>query len=68
MREVLAAGIAALVVLAAAPARADVDDYLGRRITAVAMESDGRRVTDARLTGLLQTRAGDPLRMAAVRE
>jgi outer membrane protein assembly complex protein YaeT len=68
MRRVLSLGAAALFVLTAAPARADIDDYLGRRITAVDLESDGRRITDARLTGLVQTHVGDPLRVAAVRE
>ena len=68
MRGALAACATALLLLNAAPARADIDDYLGRRIASVAMESEGRRVTDARVSDLVETRVGEPLGMAAVRE
>ena len=55
--------------LAFAPAaRADVADYLGKPITAVAVEVEGRAVADARLLPLVETTVGQALGMQAVRE
>jgi outer membrane protein insertion porin family len=52
---------------AAAPARADVADYLGKPIASVRLEAEGHRITDKNVVALLETRAGDPLAMQAVR-
>ncbi len=64
----LAAVWAAVMLIVPAAARADVGDYLGRRIAAVALEVDGRVIDDPRLTTLVQTHAGDTLAIAAIRE
>ncbi|MGE3707998.1 MAG: POTRA domain-containing protein, partial [Vicinamibacterales bacterium] len=48
-------------------ARADVADYLGKPITAVRVESEGRRVEDRALLALLETTVGRPLAMRDVR-
>ncbi len=45
-----------------------MSDFVGKRIADVAVTTDGRRATDARATSLVQTRVGEPLNMAAVRE
>src|SRR5690349_22399746 len=66
-RVVAAALLAALLSLAPS-ARADVDDYIGRRVAAISFEADGRPVSDPRFTALVATRVGDVLTMAAVRE
>lgn len=55
------------MVLLAAPARADVADYLGKRLDVVRVEAEGRGVVDADTLGLLETRAGEPLAMREVR-
>ena len=54
----------------AAPAvvRADVAEFLGKPIGTVTVIAGGRPTTDPRLVGLVETEAGQPLRMAAVRE
>ena len=55
--------------LAVAPAaRADVADYLGKPIAAVAVEVEGRAVADTRLLLLVETTVGQALGMRAVRE
>jgi outer membrane protein assembly complex protein YaeT len=68
MRRPLAAGLAALWLAYAAPASADVGDYLDRPIASVTLEIDARVVRDAKLVDLVETRAGEPLAMADVRE
>lgn len=66
-RVIAALGLAC--VLAFAPAvRADVADYLGKPITAVSVEVEGRAVADPRLGPLIETTVGQPLGMRAVRE
>ncbi len=66
------AGIAALglvSVLAFTPAaRADVSDYLGKLITAVSVEVEGRASSDPRLIPLIETAVGQPLGIRGVRE
>jgi outer membrane protein assembly factor BamA len=60
---------AALIVVAAGPGvRADVGDYLGKPIASVQLHIDGRRVDDARLFDVVETRVGEPLAMQDVRE
>lgn len=62
---------AAAVLLAtvlAGTGRADVGDYLGKLVGSVRLVVEGRDTTDAALTGVVETRAGAPLSMAAVRE
>ena len=48
--------------MAAAPARADVADFLGKPIASVRLEAEGRDITDRNIVALLETRTGDPLR------
>lgn len=68
-RRALIAALGLAGVLAFPPAaRADVADYLGRAVTAVSVEVEGRAVSDARLTPLIETAVGQPLGMRAVRE
>ncbi|MGE3188984.1 MAG: POTRA domain-containing protein, partial [Vicinamibacterales bacterium] len=68
-RRAAAAALALAALLAwAAPARADVTDYLGRPIAAVRVEVDGEPVTTRSVIELIETRAGDPLSMQRVRE
>lgn len=67
MRTRLVAALAAFL-LAASAAEADVSAYLGRRVSAVRIESDGRAVTDRRMLDLIEVRADAPLVMADVRE
>ena len=49
-------------------ARADVADYLGKAVVAVSVQSEGRRVTDQRIVGLIETAVGRPLAMREVRD
>jgi outer membrane protein insertion porin family len=49
-------------------ARADVADYLGKRISAVSVQSEGRSVTDQRIVSLVETAIGKPLVMREVRD
>ena len=57
-----------LVVLAPAPARADVADFLGKPITSIRLISEGRSADDPRLLAVVETRVGRPLSMLDVRE
>lgn len=50
------------------PARADVADYLGKSITGVSVEVEGRAASDPRLIPLIETTTGQTLGMRAVRE
>jgi outer membrane protein insertion porin family len=63
-----AAWLAAALLTLASPAAADVTDYLGRRVASVALESEGRRLTDPRLLEIVETPVGQPLSMVAVRD
>jgi len=62
------AWLAAALLTLARPAGADVADYLGRRVASVALESEGRRLTDPRLLEIVETPVGQPLTMVAVRD
>ncbi|HVJ28192.1 MAG TPA: POTRA domain-containing protein, partial [Vicinamibacterales bacterium] len=42
--------------------------YVGKPISAVVLMVEGKPLTDAMLLGLIESRAGTPLSMAAVRE
>lgn len=69
MRPRVVAAIGLTCLLAFAPAaRADVSDYLGKPVVGVAVESEGRAVSDSRLTTLIETSVGQPLGMREVRE
>ena len=52
----------------ASRARADVADYLGKTVAAVSVQSEGRSVTDQRITSLIETVIGKPLVMREVRD
>src|SRR5262245_8174524 len=67
-RGFAAAWLAAALLTLARPAAADVADYLGRRVASVALESEGRRLTDTRLLEIVETPVGQPLTMVAVRD
>src|SRR3954453_22364751 len=60
-----AAWLAAALLAVARPAAADVSEYLGRRVASVAVESEGRRLTDPRLLEIVETAVGQPLTMVA---
>ncbi|MFN7984331.1 MAG: POTRA domain-containing protein [Vicinamibacterales bacterium] len=64
----LRALLALAFVCVASLAHADVDSFLGRPVTAVSIQSEGRTVTDARLSALIATAPGRPLSMRDVRE
>ncbi len=64
----MAAWAAAAAVGVAAPARADLGDYLGKRISVVRLDIEGRAATEPRLLDVVETRAGQPLSMVQVRE
>jgi outer membrane protein insertion porin family len=68
VRRGLAAACLAVVLGVAATARADVTDYLGRTVTTVSVQAEGRALTDARLMALIATPTGHPLDMRDVRE
>jgi len=63
-----AACLAALLLLRPAAASADVSDFVGKTIATVSVIDGGRTTADPRLVGLVETEAGQPLRIAAVRE
>ncbi len=60
--------VVALSGLSAVPAFADVADLLGRRITDVRLIAGAAAVDDAAVLALVETRLGEPLRMAAIRQ
>jgi outer membrane protein insertion porin family len=55
------------ITMSAAPLHADVVDFLGKPIASVRLEAEGRVITAKNVLGLLETRAGEPLAMQAVR-
>jgi outer membrane protein insertion porin family len=59
-----------LLLLAALPAtaRGAVGDYIGKPIASVALLIEGRETSDPLLTQVVETRVGEPLSMAQVRE
>jgi len=59
--------LALLVVLAAAPLRASVADYLGRPIASVKLVIEGRETADTTLADVVETKVGQPLSIAQVR-
>jgi outer membrane protein insertion porin family len=63
-----AACLAAFLLLRPAAALADVSDFVGKTIATVSVIDGGRATADPRLVGLVETEAGQPLRIAAVRE
>lgn len=67
MRRVWSVLLLALT-LVARHAHADVDDFLGKPVASVAVQSEGRVLTDARLSALIETAPGRPLTMRDVRE
>jgi outer membrane protein assembly complex protein YaeT len=63
------ATVAAFAVLILGPplARADVADHVGKPVSSVTLQSEGRPVGDARVLGLVATHTGAPLSVADVR-
>lgn len=61
-----AAGV--LVLMAAAPAAADVLDYVGRTVRSVRISIEGRDTLDPALRQVIETPPGRPLSMMDVRE
>jgi outer membrane protein insertion porin family len=61
-----AAGV--LAVMSAAPAAADVLDYVGRTVTSVRLSIEGRETLDSSLTQVIETPPGRQLSMMDVRE
>ena len=49
------------------PASADVASYVGKTVTAIRVESEGRTIADESILGLLETAVGRPLRIRDVR-
>jgi len=64
----VAVAAAAVTLGPAAPARADVADYLGQPIASVHLVVDGRETTEPVLTRVVAVRAGQPLSMGDIRE
>lgn len=58
----------ASVVLAPAWTAAAVEDYLGRPVASIRFDVEGRETIDPKFFGLIETRVGQPLSMAAVRD
>ena len=67
-RRFATAVVAALSLLPAAPSAADVTDYLAKPIASVTIQSGGQPVNNPRILGLIETRVGDMLAAAPVRE
>jgi outer membrane protein assembly factor BamA len=63
----LVVAVAACLLLAR-PVSADVSDFLGKTVTAVAVRSEGRPITDRRILALVETATGRPLAMGEVRD
>ncbi|MGE0815041.1 MAG: POTRA domain-containing protein [Vicinamibacterales bacterium] len=68
MRGLLAAVFALAAALPAAASGADVSSLLGRRVTDVKLDVDGAPVGDRSVVDLVETRVGEPLDMADVRQ
>jgi len=68
VRRLVVAILSVVMLSAAADARAEVADYLGKTVSAVTVESEGRRLNDERLSSLIETRVGQPLDMREVRD
>ncbi|HET9362563.1 MAG TPA: POTRA domain-containing protein, partial [Vicinamibacterales bacterium] len=64
VRVLLGLGYAVWILTDAAPARAQV----GERVVEIVIEQEGQRVTEPTITRLIQTRVGEPLSIADVRE
>src|SRR4051812_36293667 len=67
-RPLVCASLAWCALLAASPAAAAVDDYIGKDISAVRLVLEGRDTIDPALVRLVETRVGEALAVAAVRE
>jgi outer membrane protein assembly complex protein YaeT len=67
MRRAVRLAVAALLVTPA-NGRADVGDYLNKPVAAVRLELEGREIADPELLQVVETHAGAPLSMVAVRE
>ncbi len=52
----------------ASPANAGVADFLGKVVVSIALDAEGRVLTDPRIAGAIQNRTGQPLLMREVRE
>ena len=61
-------GAAALAVLGSSIVQADVADFLDKPVTAVLVRREGRTVSDAKFYDVIETKPGQTLAMAAVRE
>src|SRR4051812_35488052 len=59
---------AAVMLLAASAARADVTEYLGRPVASIRLVLDGRDTTEQALTRVVEVHVGEPLSMRDVRE
>src|ERR1041385_1015256 len=64
----MSTALAALLLVAARAARADVVDYLGQPVTSIRLVLDGREISDAVLTRVVDVHAGQPLSMRDIRE
>ena len=60
--------VTALVLLAAAPARADVTEYLGQPVASVRLVIDGRESTEPGFIRVVTVSPGQPLSMRDIRE
>ena len=68
VRLLPATGALLLPLVAAAPAAAEIGDYLGQPVGSIRIQIEGRPAVDDRLHRLLEIREGSPLTMLAVRE
>jgi outer membrane protein insertion porin family len=68
LARALAAAAAAVLLMSARPAVADVTEYLGQPVASVRLVLDGRDTTDPVLTRVVVMPLGQPLSMRDVRE
>jgi outer membrane protein insertion porin family len=66
--RVVAAAAAVLAILAPAPARADVAEYLGQPVASIHLILDGQDTTEPALTRIVELRVGQPFLIRDVRE
>ena len=67
-RGLVGASLLSCALLQAAVAAAAVDDYLGREIGAVRLMLEGRETIEPAVVRLVETRIGEPLSIASVRD
>src|SRR5688500_19356465 len=68
LRRLAILHFALCILHCAVPTAASVQDLVGQPVVEVVVEEEGQRVIDAAVLNLIQTRVGQPLSMADVRQ